>query len=144
MPSSLLDLVDVWFYSFGVIKLSTNVVRHHPTLFDIARHISDIENCVQKTQIPIPIPGWSLITIPILVMNSHVNTYTDTDIGIEFYTDTNTEECNKILTNTRFFTGNAKGSIRIKKCHKKWKKSTRGGRGQQKTSKSPKFEIWTF
>ena len=37
----------------------------------------------------------------------------------------------------------AKGSIRIKKCHKKWKKSTRGG-GQQKTSKSPKFEIWTF
>ena len=38
----------------------------------------------------------------------------------------------------------AKGSIRIKKCHKKWKKSTRGGKGQQKTSKSPKFEIWTF
>ena len=36
-----------------------------------------------------------------------------------------------------------KGSNRIKKCHKKWKKSTRGG-GQKKTSKSPKFEIWTF
>ena len=33
-----------------------------------------------------------------------------------------------------------KGSLRIKKCHKKWKKST----SQQKTSKSPKFVFGLF
>ena len=37
-----------------------------------------------------------------------------------------------------------KGSHQNKKCPKKWKKSKRGGRGQRKKSKSPKFKIWTF
>ena len=37
-----------------------------------------------------------------------------------------------------------KGCLRIKKCHKKWKKSKRWGRGQPRKSKRPQFRMWTF
>ena len=41
-------------------------------------------------------------------------------------------------------TRRTKGRVPNKKCHKKWKKSERGGRGQREESKSPQFKMWPF